>query len=153
MQTRVSFATVLSMKDEFQLYELGYILAPFVAEEALPDLIVDLRKAIESAGGLLVQEEQPRLRALAYPIGKVIDHKRNIFKEAYFGFLKFQLVPNALAEVKGALDKFSSLLRFLILKTFPVETMRKMQRRIAKPAVVSHEEIDKQIENLFTETA
>lgn len=151
-----------------QLYEVGYLLVPSIVEEALGEEANAVRLAIEAAGGSVVGDGFPALRALAYPIRKGNREGGTTYNNAYFGFIRFEMLPQMALTLKLALEKNASLVRFLIMKTVkemptPVRT-HEPRREAARPveiAPVEHKEltasdeaqIEKGIEELLTEAA
>jgi ribosomal protein S6 len=153
------------MAKEIQMYELGYLLLPLVAQEKVSDEVLALRGIIESAGGMILEEETPKLRPLAYDISKSMANKKNKFDQAYFGWIRYQSGSSVTPSIKDAVEKRENILRFLIIKT--VKEVRRASRRPMgtgpvrsplgpkeaakeKPAMTD-QEIDREIENLIGE--
>lgn len=149
-----------------QLYELGFLLLPSIVEDAVGEEANTVRLAIEEAGGTVVGEGFPALRALAYPIRKGNREGGTTYGSAYFGFIRFEMLPEKAASLKKALEKNNSLLRFLIMKTvkellMPARTheSRAQVTRPVEAAPVPHQEltasdeaqIEKGIEELLVE--
>lgn len=106
----------LSEKDP-KIYEIGYLLVPFVAEEAKDEMIRrELVSVIEANGGKIVSEMTPALRKLAYPIRKMIDNKYSQFKDAYFGTIRFEAVPIRAEAINQGLRKSDNIMRFLLIE-------------------------------------
>jgi ribosomal protein S6 len=107
----------------------------------------------------------PKMMELAYEMSRTIDNKKTWFTTAYFGWVKFDLEPAALAAVEEVLKRDEEVIRYMVLKTVRENTIaqkRSMSRparaRDAAPteegeaaAPANPEEIDKQIEALVTE--
>ncbi len=154
-------------KAENRVYELGFHLLGNIAEEKLPVEFTVIKNLLDSHGAVFISEEMPRLRQLAYPIVKVFGPKRTKFSNAYFGWLKFEIDPKELAEVKKILERSENVLRFLIIKTVHENTLAvikapsyKMEMkpiptvnsRKDEPKVkISEAEIDKKIEEMVAE--
>lgn len=107
---------------EPRVYELGYHVLPFVPEADLEKEVDAIKKALTDVGGLPIKIGDPKMIELAYPMYKIIDNKRTEFNQAYFGWIKFDVSPNRMAEFKAFLDKNANLLRFLIVQTVREDT-------------------------------
>jgi ribosomal protein S6 len=142
------------------LYEIGFHLVPTIVEEDVAAKVGDLRSEIEEAGGIVTGEGFPALISLAYAIKK----GKDLFDRAYFGWIKFELAPSAIATIKDAATTNSSILRFLIIKTSPEEEgeHKKPLMQIGREdapvgeeakdgakEVVSEEELDKSLEEII----
>ena len=152
-----------------QLYEVGYLLVPSIVEEVLGEEANAVRLAVEAAGGTVVGDGFPTLRALAYPIRKGNREGGTTYNNAYFGFIRFDMLPQNAPALKLAFEKNPSLVRFLIMKTIkellmPARTHEPRAHVAPHPveiAPVEHKEltasdeaqIEKGIEELLTETA
>jgi ribosomal protein S6 len=145
----------IGAEKEPRLYEFAYLLNPLITEEKLADEINILRSIIEEkANSLILSEEAPKSRKLAYPIKKV--------DTAYFGWIRFMSRPDAVFEVKNEFDKNKNILRFLIILAKQEAAPRKPMKisKPKKPAAVKapkpeekqpivEEEIDKKLEELI----
>jgi ribosomal protein S6 len=133
-------------------------------EERLGEIVGALHKMVEDKGGAIIAEEMPQMRALAYPMPKVIQTKRHMFDHAYFGWMKFEAQPADFAAIKKSIDALDEMLRSLFIKTVRENTLiagklaaRDAQKQKAEgeasaqtKAPVQEEEIDKSIEALVT---
>lgn len=156
----------LSAQTDKKVYEVGYLLIPKLAEEEAPAIYGNIKELVARLGGEIISDEMPRLIPLAYSMSKVIANVRNSFNTAYFGWVKFYMDAEKIAELKKNLNQEASMLRFLITKTVKENTMSSKRftsregmprRRIAPTAVkkeegeavpINKEEIDKEIEAL-----
>lgn len=152
-----------------QIYELGYLLVPTIAEENAPALFGNLKELVVSFGGEIISSEMPRMIRLAYVMAKTIDNVKNKFDTAYFGWIKFEAEKSAVAEIKKKLDANTDLIRFLITKTVRENTLapkkfsgggssryrgsaeHKEEKEPSAP--MDEEKVDKEIEALVTEAA
>jgi len=146
---------------EIKMYEIGYLLNPFIAEEKKDDEVVAIRSAIEGAKGLITDEGRPKMQKLAYEIKKPRTGK---FEDAYFGWIKFVSEPEIIIEIKKSLDKNTNIIRFL---TIELDKQGSSERKSQKPRIkrnphasftaaepsikteVKTEEIDKKLEELL----
>jgi predicted flap endonuclease-1-like 5' DNA nuclease/ribosomal protein S6 len=108
---------------EPRVYELGYHILPTVDEgnvikerDALVAIITKLK-------GIVISEETPGLVDLAYTMDKTIENKRNIFSQAYFGWIKFELTPVAAGILDLKVESMESVLRYMIIKTVRENTI------------------------------
>lgn len=148
---------------EPRIYEVGYLLAPTIPGEEVPAVYGNLKELVSSLGGRAIADEMPRQIALAYPMAKVIANIRHKFDLAYFGWLKFEMDPEKISELKKKFDLDPKIIRFLTLKTVKENTVAAkrfvrgdMVRRrppIAKKEgdaeemkEINKEELDKEIE-------
>lgn len=157
---------------EPRLYELGYHIIPTIDPEAIGDKVSDIREAVESLGGIIIVDEIPQLRDLAYTLSKIYLNKKSQFTSAYFGWMTFTITPEKAVLLKEKLDTNESILRFLIIKisedTTPSTPSRKMafiskgenknpsvlggeKNKEKKKEDFSEAELDKTIEELVVE--
>lgn len=145
-----------------RVYELGYLLVPTISEENIPIVYVNLKDFITGLGGEIISDEIPKMISLAYTMTKVTQNVRNKFDAAYFGWVKFEINPEKVLELKKKLDIDSNFVRFLILKTVRENTIaakrfihRDSRRKIltirkeggnAVSQPINKEEIDKEID-------
>lgn len=145
------------MEKEPKIYEIGYLLSPFIPEEKIDNEIADLRKLIEERQGLIVNEQRAKLQKLAYTIKK--PHKGK-FDSVYFGWIKFMTRSSVIPEIKSAFDKKENIVRFLVTKILKEEPLKRAVKKIVKKKIVTPlsekpktevqlEEIDKKLEELI----
>lgn len=99
-----------------QVYELGYLVLPSIPEENLPQVVDSIKKIIAGAGGRDFDGEMPFKRSLAYSMSKVVGASKYVVDDAYIGWLKFEMEPSSVNEVKEGVEKMSEILRFLLIK-------------------------------------
>ena len=149
-----------------RVYEVGYLLAPTIPGEEVPAVYGNLKELVISLSGVAIADEMPRQINLAYPMVKVIQNVSNKFDTAYFGWLKFEMDPAQVLELKKKLDLDLKIIRFLLIKTVKENTMaakryvhRDLSRRHtptvkkegeenAEAVQINKEEIDKEIDAL-----
>lgn len=123
---------------EPRVYEFSYLLVPSLREEDLDQQTTAMNKLITELGGSLIASDDPQLIDLAYDMVKVLDNKNYKFSQGYFGWMKFELTPSRLAEVKVWLEKNVHIIRFLLITTtkdntvFSKKLSYKSTRRIAE---------------------
>ena len=149
-----------------RLYELGYHLLPVIMEEELGGEVTALRDLVEKHGGQVVSQEMPKTVALAYPLPKIIASKRKYFDTAFFGWVRFEMLPQGVVDLKDDLNGYEKILRFIIVKTSIEQPLppRRMsflgkgkaprKERLSqgeKGKVLTEEEIEKTIEGLLVQ--
>ena len=149
-----------------RLYELGYHLLPVIMEEELGGEVTALRDLVEKHGGQVVSQEMPKTVALAYPLPKIIASKRKYFDTAFFGWVRFEMLPQGVVALKDDLNGYEKILRFIIVKTSIEQPLppRRMsflgkgkaprKERLSqgeKGKVLTEEEIEKTIEGLLVQ--
>ncbi len=157
----------LSDKDKDpKYYEIGYLLAPFIGEADKDAAVAkEIKVVIESAAGRVAAELSPSLIPLAYPIRKMIENKYSLFRDAYFGTVKFEAGPAAVVVINSALLKSESLIRFLLIETNKNTDLKARTHSLAAPSsrrapisfpvasseriVPDAEKIDKEIDDLL----
>jgi ribosomal protein S6 len=160
------------------LYEIGYLLSPFIAADQLAgELDKTFKITIEALGGKITSQLAPVMRPLAYSVSKSVGSKRTAYKDAYFGALRFELDAENALKLQQALDKTETLIRFLTIRlpknadrtinfshrkavsaTTSVTTARKdlgqaiVEKEEEVKTPVNEVELDKEIEGLLVET-
>ena len=158
--------------DEISVYELGYHLALEAVEENVTPEVNLIKSSIEKNGGNFIDEGLPKKTKLAYDIVLSDAGKRKKFDSAYFGWVKFDMEPSKISDLKTLLDENKSIIRFLIIKTVRESTLAPKKvlveratvvetpttpKKIVKPTKeekktpVSEEELDRTIEELVVE--
>lgn len=117
---------------EPRVYEIGYLLVPHIKEEDVDTKVDALRKMITDKGGLPIAEGRPELIELAYPISKDIENKRQQYTKGYFGWIKFDISPEATMTLKKEMDAQASIMRYLLITTVREDT-RIGNALLAKP--------------------
>lgn len=152
-----------------KIYEVGYHIVSSVAEEQIPGEVDKIKTFLNKEKAVIISEEMPKLRPLAYPIKKAFGGSYKTFDKAYFGFIKFELGEEAeVKNIDSSMKNNESILRYIIVKTVRENTMYSPKMSVysdkdakiktlkvekteadAKPASI--EEIDKSIDALVSE--
>ncbi len=160
---------------ETKLYELGYLFTPLVPAEEVGNAVTKaIKSAILAAGGSVASELEPKMSRLSYTISKSVEHRRTSFNEAYFGAIRLNLTPEAVALVEEKLKLEPMIIRFSFLSlpkdatkivipkralaprkrsTTPTDSTDKTPEAEVAPVVMTEEAIDKEIEGLLTKPA
>lgn len=158
---------------ETKIYEIGYLLAPFIAQDNLAEAVSkSIKSQIDAVGGVVTSEMDPSMIHLAYTIRKTIANKINKFNDAYFGAIRFKVVSGQAPVLKEKLDKEESIIRYLIIsmdkgsetisvprrayhrreeKPFEIERIEKEVEDTELKPEMTKEDIDKEIESLLDE--
>lgn len=110
-----------TVKEGVQVYELGYLVLPSIAEDKLSGVVEKIKSAVSKAGGQEIDGEEPFKHPLSYTMSKTVGASRYVVNEAYIGWIKFELAPMSALEVKTAVDSIDEVLRTLLIKA-PRET-------------------------------
>lgn len=102
---------------EPRVYEVGYLLTPQINDDKLDAQIDVVRKIITDNGGLPISEGRAELIDLEYTMEVVIDNQKQSFSKGFFGWIKFDVTPEKMADIKEALDSLKTIVRFLLIKT------------------------------------
>ncbi|MBY0376706.1 30S ribosomal protein S6 [Patescibacteria group bacterium] len=162
MDKEMNVKTEAKTASDARVYEVGYLLAPTIAEEEVPAHYTSLKDLVVSLGGEMISDEIPKMIPLAYTMLKVVSNVRSKFNNAYFGWVKFEMNPDKIGELKSKLDLNPNIVRFLITKTVKENTIaskrfiykdgprrktpmqKKEEGEVSAP--INKEEVDKEIE-------
>lgn len=147
------------MNDNKKLYEIGYLLVPQVAEEKIPEEVAVLKSAIETGGGNIVAEGEPKLRKLAYEVVKRVagSGRNSKYEDAYFGWMKFETTGKGARDINIAVKKLNNIMRFIIIKTVieekPIRFGAPRREERGEKVKISDKEIDEKIDVLLSENS
>ena len=110
--------------DERRVYELGYHIVSTLDESKVVTLLDSLRDTItKKLGGELILEGEVSLIDLAYTMVINNGGKHAKYDKAYFGWIKFEMEPEKVVELKEkTLDGEKDILRYLLFKTVKEDT-------------------------------
>lgn len=139
------------MTEEKVLYEIGYKIVPTITEEELTMLVSELVGHVEGLGGVISYSELPKLRDLEYAVSKSINRKWAEFSQAYFGWMRFELVPAQISALEKIFATHPSIIRFLLVREpasmlLPVSRRAPRARRAPREEKVTTEEASKEME-------
>lgn len=106
---------------ELETYELAFHVLPTVAEGEVKGIFDAIKAHVTSLGGVLKEEEAPARFDLAYEIAKFLEGRNRKFTSAYFGWVRFELEADKVAEVTEMMDGSKDILRHLITRLTKVE--------------------------------
>jgi len=101
---------------EAQVYELGYLVLPSIAEDSLADVVSTLQGIVRKSGGVEIASEDPLKFDLAYTMSKVVGARKYVVNEAYIGWMKFEVEPSEVVAIKTAVEALDEILRCLLIK-------------------------------------
>lgn len=154
---------------EGKIYELGYNLLPTIPADRVAAEVTAIKDALGAGGAVVIAEEFPKVRRLAYAMRKLISGQYHDFDTAHFGWIKFEFPPEAIPALEKALKGRETLIRFILMKTVRESTLSvpkpplyrpadrtpkkdaKPGAEVPPPAPVSEAELDKSIEALIAE--
>ncbi len=88
-------------------YELMYIVGSHVADDEIPKTTDEVRKFIESGGGLIEKYEEPGKKKLAYPIKKT--------KIGHYVVVGFSAPSDKINEIEHRIRTTQSIIRHLVV--------------------------------------
>lgn len=101
--------------EEKKIYEIGYLLVPYLPVEEVAKTVENSIKAkIAASGGEVSSEMEPVMTRLAYVITKVINNKHTKFSDGYFGALRFKALPSFALTLETELAKDGLVIRSLL---------------------------------------
>lgn len=154
----------INEENDSLIYEIGYHLLPSIDESEVPVQALKIKSIVEENKGVVVSEGMPKMTILSYDISKNIDTKKQKFNKAYFGWVKFELDPSQISNIKSKIESLPNVLRFIIVKTvkedtihtpkipmFKKENGNKEEKGVEhiEKTKASEEEIDKSIDQLI----
>ncbi|MCK5059970.1 MAG: 30S ribosomal protein S6 [Candidatus Pacebacteria bacterium] len=140
------------------VYEIGYLLVPSIPEEKIAEEAASVRGQVEKEGGLLIMEDIPKMRPLAYSISKIIDSKRERFNQAYFGWVKFEISCSKISLLEKEIENNPHIIRLICVKTVKESTLASIKPSLIKKTdspkkkrEISEEELEKSIKKIVGE--
>ncbi len=101
--------------DERNSYEFAFHVLPTVAEGEVAGVFAEIKAHI-AKNAEIINEETPERVDLVYPIVKSMEGKNRKFTSAYFGWVRFKLESDKLAELVEELSQMQVVLRHLLIK-------------------------------------
>lgn len=106
-----------------RLYEFGFILVPTTPETEVPAKVDALKAVVTKLEGVITAEGNPEFIDLAYTMEKTVGSKKSKYSQGYFGWIKFEVTPDALVTLKKAFDSDADLVRYILIKTNAANTI------------------------------
>lgn len=149
---------------ETRIYEVGYLMVPTVPEGELAREVTVIKDILEREKAVIISEEFPKLRPLAYTMQKRVEERYEKHTNGYFGWVKFEASPKGALGIEQAFKQNKPILRYLLVKTVREHTLTagrlRVDRRERKKDIpqdapvktpVSEVELDKSIEKLIAD--
>ncbi len=141
--------TEIHQDERVELYEIGYLVVPTVAEEQLPGVVQEIKNVLEKHEAIINHEGAPVLQPLAYEIAKVSVGKRQRFDKAYFGWITFKTVTANAGAIKKEIDTRADILRYILIKADePVVIAPRLSPTGEIESPIVAEDLDKKIDTL-----
>ena len=151
------------MEQKNNNYELSFWFSSRLEEKTIEQKFDNLLKQLEKSGALIIFSQSPQLKQLAYPVKK----ERN----AYFGYIQFELSKDSLTHLEEELRLNDDFIRFMVLNIKPKEEQKIPRSTFGKPVfrkqkkpflakategkeeekVISLEELDKKLSEILKE--
>ena len=112
---------VEAVERELNSYELAFHVLPTVAEGEVTAVVDRIKAAIVAAGGHVTNEEVPARFDLSYEIVKFLEGRNRKFTSAYFGWVRFSVEANKIAELTEVVEGSKEILRHLLIRLTKVE--------------------------------
>ncbi len=106
---------------DLMAYELAFHVLPTVAEGEVSAVFDRIKAAITQAGGHITTEEAPARFDLAYEIVKFLEGRNRKFGSAYFGWVRFTVTADKVAEIAEVVEGTKEILRHLIIRLTKTE--------------------------------
>lgn len=109
--------------ERLKVYELGFHFVPTLSEDDVTVKFSELKSIVEKLGGEFISEDAPKPTSLAYDVSKTLKGQKKWYKNAYFGWIKFTLVPEEVAVFEKEVKANESILRYLLITTVRESTL------------------------------
>ena len=113
------------MEQKNNNYELSFWFSSRLNDEEIEKKFDNLLKQLEKLGALIIFSQSPQLKQLAYSVKK----ERN----AYFGYIQFELSKDSLVHLEEDLKLNDDIIRFMILSVKPKEKQKAPSITFRKP--------------------
>lgn len=115
-------------EERLKVYELGFHFVPTLSEDDVTVKFSELKSFVEKLGGEFISEDAPKPINLAYDISKTVKAVKKWYKNAYFGWIKFTLVPEEIEALEKQVKEYEPVLRYLLISTVRENTMAEAPR-------------------------
>lgn len=115
-------------EERLKVYELGFHFVPTLSEDDVTVKFSELKSFVEKLGGEFISEDAPKPISLAYDISKTVKAVKKWYKNAYFGWVKFTLVPEDIEALEKQVKEFEPVLRYLLIGTVRESTLAEEPR-------------------------
>lgn len=115
-------------EERLKVYELGFHFVPTLSEDDVTVKFSELKSFVEKLGGEFISEDAPKPINLAYDVSKTVKAVKKWYKNAYFGWIKFTLVPEDIEALEKQVKEFEPVLRYLLISTVRESTLAEEPR-------------------------
>jgi ribosomal protein S6 len=115
-------------EERLKVYELGFHFVPTLSEDDVTVKFSELKSFVEKLGGEFISEDAPKPINLAYDISKTVKAVKKWYTNAYFGWIKFTLVPEDIEALEKQVKEFEPVLRYLLIGTVRESTLAEEPR-------------------------
>lgn len=105
----------MTTSKDTKLYEIGYLVMPLLAAEAVTAEAEELKAGLVSLGATITEEGAPKVAPLGFKMSRRIGEKKYDFQDGFFGYFRFELEPTKALAAKEWWDKRTNLLRYLLI--------------------------------------
>jgi ribosomal protein S6 len=116
-----------------QVYEIGYHLLPTLSEAEVTSTVKDLMAFLTKEGASFIGDKAPEKIDLAYAIERRVEGKFQAVRSAFFGWVAFEVSPNAAQNVKKFMDTNPAVLRYIFIVTTKDEVKAVMEGKVLVP--------------------
>ena len=106
-----------------KIYEIGFQIIPSVPGDKIGEEYSAIKEIIEKNGAVIISDEMPKMRPLAYEMRKESAGKYQKYNTAYFGWVKFESGAEGVLVIDAFFKKTPTVLRHLLIKTVRENTM------------------------------
>jgi len=105
------------MKDN-TVYEIGMLINPNLSQQGAEKTVENIKDTLTKNSASVISEGEIVEIDLAYQVITKIASKNERFNEAFFAWVKFEVAPSKVQDIKAEVDKIKAeVFRYLIIKT------------------------------------
>jgi ribosomal protein S6 len=124
-----------------QVYEIGYHLLPTLSEAEVTSTVKDLMAFLTKEGASFIGDKAPEKTDLAYAIDRRVEGKFQAVRSTFFGWVAFEVSPNAAQNIKKFMDTNPVVLRYIFLVTTKDEVNAVMEGKVLVPKAAASTEV------------
>lgn len=109
--------TEVQEASDLRIYEVGFHLLPKVAEGDIPAEVEKIKAILSTHGASVIAEESPRMIQLSYPMSRAEAGKRDRYNQAWFGWVKFEVLPTEVKPIEEGIGRMNTVLRLIVIST------------------------------------
>lgn len=105
-----------------KVYELSYLISSLVPQEKVEGETEKITGYLSKIKASTIASEKPELLDLAYEVTQKRGGKNDRFSQAYFGWVKFEAMPDTMDSLKKSLSDNDMIIRYLLINTIKENT-------------------------------